>query len=52
MYFFTAELVFRVFVLMCLMTLQKKKGYIMQCFSNLLGHGILFVRIPNKHFML
>lgn len=37
MHFFTAELVFRVFALMGLMTLQEKKAYIMQGFSNLLA---------------
>lgn len=53
MHFFTAELVFRVFALMCLMTLHKKEESIHYAgFLKLTGQGSLFVRTSNKHFMV
>ena len=40
------------FLYSCAYDPWKQERYVIQYFSNLFGHGILFVKTPNKHFML
>lgn len=51
-HFFTTGLVFKSFCAHVPYDPWREESYVIRCFSNLFGHGILFVRTPNKHFML